>query len=308
MKIHIWTVLVVLIARAGLTAVETNLTIKVVDDDGTALGDVQSVVIIDSKDGRRTTNMVTDTNGCFAINVRIPARISFDGQKNGYYRSIDNFYLVPNNNYAELEPWGGRTLTLRKIKDPQKGMQVARGKGKPRDFPVYDHEIGFDLLAGDWVAPYGKGQVTDFTFLVSVDKESKITYYAVEFQNEGDGIQEYSFMPPFNSSRFKWPHKAPLDGYKTCLKKKYIWGGDQTRLPDFEEYPEYDTIRTKPLNYIFRTRTQYDEDGNITSAYYGRINGDIIDLRYHKREMLNYWINTDPTSRSLESIDLADQN
>ena len=31
----------------------------------------------------------------------------------------------------------------------------------------------------------------------------------------------------------------------------------------------------------------------------------IIDLRYHRREMLNCWINTNSTSRSLESRDLA---
>ena len=80
------------------------------------------------------------------------------------------------------------------------------------------------------------------------------------------------------------------------------------RLPDYGEFQDYDSSMRDPVNYIFRIRTQYDNEGNIKSAYYGRIKGDIINMRANRREMLNYWINTDPTSRSLESIDLADQN
>ena len=54
------------------------------------------------------------------------------------------------------------------------------------------------------------------------------------------------------------------------------------------------------MNHIFRIRTQYDDEGNITSAYYGKMKGY---MRIDRRSGLgfSYWLNTDLMSRSLES-------
>ena len=60
--------------------------------------------------------------------------------------------------------------------------------------PVFEKAVGFDLMVGDWVAPYGKGINTDIFFTGHFDKhtegESNYTL-TVSFPNSGDGLQEF---------------------------------------------------------------------------------------------------------------------
>ena len=303
--------LCLVLCGCSLALPEAMVSIEVIDDTGARLGGCDIEVIFEINGKEITSSGTSHTNILFtaAAHTGHPY-VTAVAMKKGYYKSsLTYMYNGQNDAKTKLEPWNPTlTLVLRKIKDPVLGKRIDRRQGKDKQFPVYDQEIGFDLLKGDWVAPYGEGQTTDFIFTISRNKKEKISYYTAIFPNKGDGIQEYFYTKPFWSSQFKWPHLAPLEGYKSDLKKKRIWGGDKARLPDFEEFQSYEASLEKPLNYIFRIRTQYDEKGNIKFAYYGRIEGDIINMRFNRREMLNYWINTDPTSRSLESIDLADQN
>jgi hypothetical protein len=292
----------------GVCASSTNIAVRIIDESGDPVSQVPTTIVVNGKGGHNKYAGLSDTNGFYSVRDKVPARVSVGARKDGYYRSLDDFYFIPNDEEVEIGQWGEiRTVILRKIIAPVRGISVNRdANGGGKDFPVYDREIGFDLIVGDWVAPYGLGQITDFVFTLCRDKTNKITYYKAVFPNKGDGIQKFMFSGPAIQSRFKWPYLAPLDGYKGSLKKKYIWGGDMNRLSDFEEFENPEEYRKGKLNYIFRIRTQYDEKGNVVSSYYGRINGDIINMRVHRREMLNYWINTDPASRSLESLDLAE--
>ncbi len=293
----------------GWASPEGFVRVAVVDEEGKRLEGCQIIVSFEENGNYIRKTGLSKTNVFFE--ARAPAsvpRCTVIATKEGYYKSRKTkMFTGRDRANSRYEPWGElRTIVLRRILDPVRGKEVDRDQGKPRKFPVYEEKIGFDLLEGDWVAPHGKGKVTDFRFLISRDSETKIECYQVTFPRQGDGIQEYFFTSPTRESSFDWPHQAPLKGYKATLKKKTIWGGDKSRLPDFEDFLDYEILRKKPQNYIFRIRTEYDEEGNIKSAYYGRINGDIIDLRYHNHEKLKYWINTDPTSRSLESIDLVE--
>lgn len=295
----------------GFASQDAKVSIEVVDEKGIRLDGCTVSAVFEVNGKEVTTTGVSNTNTFFtATETPTQPYVTVIATKDGYYKSSKTYMFKSGNaSKMRMEPWNPTiTLVLRKIIDPVSGKGVDRCRGCDRDFPVYDKAIGFDLLKGDWVAPHGLGEQTDFMFTISRDKENKIAYYKAEFVNKGDGIQEYFFVKPIRESRFRWPHTAPIDGYRSLLKKKYVWGGDQTRLPDFEEFPEYDSNRKKPLNYIFRIRTQYDDEGVIKSAYYGRITGDIINMRYNNREMLNYWINTNPTSRSLESTDLVESD
>jgi len=91
---------------------------------------------------------------------------------------------------------------------------------------------------------------------------------------------------------------AKKEGYYQALfkRKQTYASGDPDKLPDYKELPR----ETAGLQYIFRIRTQYDAQGNIISAYYGKIRG-AIQMTWDKEFMFGYWLNTDPTSRSLES-------
>ncbi|QBG49017.1 hypothetical protein EGM51_17015 [Verrucomicrobia bacterium S94] len=53
------------------------------------------------------------------------------------------------------------------------------------------------------------------------------------------------------------------------------------------------------MNYIFRVRTQVDDEGNITSACYGKISGP-FGLGWADWVNWVYWFNPVPNERSLE--------
>jgi hypothetical protein len=109
------------------------------------------------------------------------------------------------------------------------------------------------------------------------------------FSNPLDGIQEY--LPPEDlQSSFIFPYIAPTNGYKKSLYQYNI----------NKPYESARTTQKENVNYIFRVRTETDADGNIVSACYGRIGGE---LRISRKGQLQftYWFNLDPHSRSLES-------
>jgi hypothetical protein len=299
MKKEILIIGLLLGAMSGAVASVTNIMVKVVDETGVPIQDVKTTIVVNAQGERKKTEGVTDTNGLFSAQGGFPARIGIGGQKDGYYRSVETFYLIPDNDSVELEPWGGRTLVLERIVDPQKGMLASTRSGASWiELPAYDKVVGFDVIESDWVAPYGKGNVADFVFTFSKDTTNKTLSYVLAFSNEGDGILEY----PFNEndqSIFRWPHKAPLDGYNVTMKKSLIYERSSTVLTETEEM-KMDT----EVNYIFRVRTKYDENGNIESALYGKVKGELGMWPRPRDELrFKYWLNIDPHSRSLESTD-----
>lgn len=271
----------------------TNIAVKVVDEKGGALRSVRTTVVFNAGGKRIKREGVTDANGLFSAQGEVPAKVGVGGEKEGYYRSIDNFVITLGENCAGSRAY---TLTLRAISDPQEGNK----SGYSGNIPKMNESLGFDVVAGDWVAPYGKGMVSDFVFTCFNDTTNKVASYILAFSNPGDGIIEY----PRNKkgqSIFWWPHTAPLDGYIPELKKKKNYSGqygDDSVLPEYTEV----SSETYEMLHIFRVRTQYDDEGNITSAYYGKI-PSAIGITWNNQLGFGYWLNTDPHSRSMESTD-----
>ena len=159
--------------------------------------------------------------------------------------------------------------------------------------PALDTPIGYDLEIGDWVAPYGKGAISDFVFKFKVrfvKNDDWDASYTLTFSNEHDGIQEW-IIPKGNQSVFFWPYEAPEDGYKKEIKWSAFYhpgGWSGVSKSDYKE----------DRKYIFRVRTKVDDKGNIKEAKHGKINGDIA-LSFGGYTGFVYYFN--PTgSRSLE--------
>jgi len=145
----------------------------------------------------------------------------------------------------------------------------------------------------DWVAPYGKGRNSDFIFKATRDENEVGVFsgYTLTFINPADGIQE--FVPPskISSSEFVFPYLAPEKGYEKSLTK-------HKKNPHYAAI-EQDYKDNANVNYIFRVRTKTDAEGQIISACYGRIKGELtmsgkLGLQYE------YWFNPVPNERSLE--------
>ena len=147
------------------------------------------------------------------------------------------------------------------------------------DIPVFAQPIGYDLEVGDWIAPYGKGKISDFIF--QFDSKTHEISYTLTFSNPNDGIQEYEH--PKDQSSYKWPFTALKNGYETKLSKsvKYIDRKRETNLK-------------KKVNYIYRLRTVTDKKGQIVQACYGKIPSE-IEVTTNGKVKFSYYFNPDGT-------------
>ncbi len=151
--------------------------------------------------------------------------------------------------------------------------------------------VGFDAEVGDAIAPWGRGMITDFNFMVSIeqigwtesaeamamlrrtaegarmdDSEWASAYgrfrgvIRLSFPRTGDGIMPTPAFWPY--CRLKMPALAPADGY-----------AGEKNLP-------FDTLNvSEPADqhtgYYLRLRSQLDGENRMTSAHYAKIHGRI---------------------------------
>ena len=274
------------------------MTLKIVDS--TTQKPISNAVVsarfrYDYNDAPTKEVFYSNTNGICL--VKGPIRnydLSSDIVKKGYYKSWAQLDFKGRNQILNRwKPWNPTIkVKLRSIKNP---VPMVHKYIERKEFPKKETQIGFDLEVGDWVAPYGKGKVSDFVFILKiVKKPKKGVEYILSFSNLNDGIQSYTSSNLQKGSNFIFPHEAPSDLYQKTLRKYNI-----SKYPVIKNYP-HNNFNTKAL-YVFRIRTKTDKKNNITSAYYGMIDGEIRISRQGNL-YFKYWLNTNSTSRSLEWI------
>jgi len=242
----------------------------------------------------------TDTNGvCKLQGEGNGGSVGIAVFKEGYYGSSG--YLVVFTNLTgtiarKWEPWNPTVnVILKPVGNP---IPMYVKNFGDRSVPVSDEPVGFDLMAGDWVAPCGKGRASDFTVRYRVHSEGTIeTRYGpvrtadrtltVVFPNDGDGVKAVQ-VPLQGGSVLRLPPTAPENGYVTNVVKRVV--KDQSGLrSDIRE----------DQNYFFRVRTKKDDKGNVVSALYGKIYGD-FQFDEHGRVTFTYYLNPTPNDRNVE--------
>jgi hypothetical protein len=183
-------------------------------------------------------------------------------------------------------PWNPtREVSLRKIKDPVEMVSFIAPNGMK--IPATNAPVEFDVVAGDWLPPYGRGEICDVIFFASNNvPQDPLVRNTLSFPNPSDGIQEYRPDEKQKQSEFIFPYLAPLDGYQSKLEKSETTGVNP-RTHNF----------VKDVNYIFRIRSRKESNGDV-SALYGRVNGELT-MGAHGIKF-EYLLNTNETSRSLE--------
>lgn len=242
-----------------------KMTFIVVDEEtGEPISDVD-VGVSFRKDWESSTRSegITNIEGECTITGRGTHLIRYSAEKEGgYYKTLGGyaFEQVTSNLQLRHQPWNPKiTVKLRKIKKP---VPMYARRVDHAILPELGKKIGFDLMEADWVAPYGKGKVSDFVFLVTKEYSSEKDFKAemtLTFSNSFDGI--YAF--PIDDSIYsdlKLPHLAPLDGYQKELKKFH--SSDMSN--DYNERQ----------HYYFRIRSE-EKDGKLQKALYGKIYNDI---------------------------------
>lgn len=268
-----------------LSSREWNATIFVTDDAGQPIPGANisvfySVLASDGTASRKIEG-TTDGAGTFLASHKdtgVPA-MAFRAKKSGYYSITQSYNLGWEYNRQIWNPT--ISLVLKQVRNPI-AMYAKLLMGNP---PITNQPCGFDLGAGDWVYPYGKGHMSDIIFIRKLDQKSKRDYdesLTVSFPNKGDGIQNFYIPSNESGSELASPHEAPITGYQTTVVRR------KSRHPGQQMALDFDQNR----HYFFRVRTTLDQQGNVTSALYGKIYGDFMHF--------TYYLNPTPNDRNIE--------
>lgn len=296
-----------------------TLTLRVVDDEGNPVEGAEagfsfnvitrSVGGILAETGLNAKEILTDRGGLATASSRCTKRVYYGARKEGYYETSSLEY-----NYKKLGPtrlyWAPYnpelTVVLKKIIEPVP-MYVRRINTQ---IPALDKPVGFDLEAGDWVVPYGKGKESDFIFEINsrwrgqydFDTRMKLT-----FSSSWDGIFPFHQDEHNRGSSLISMQRAPESGYKN------MWIQEVSVSP--EERRRRGGVDLKQ-HFAFRVRAKADDQGKIVAANYGKIYNDIqFGSKVIDTELpvifFTYYYNPNPKSRSLEydtSRNLAEKN
>lgn len=227
------------------------------------------------------------------------SRVWMNFGEGDYYRNEGGRVIFTEEKDGEWFRWNEIVeIVIKPVLDPIPMYACNMGNGELK-VPVLNESVAYDLMKSDWLPPYGDGEVADFVFQINgeilgyrkmdrmmmLDSNMRLT-----FTNEGDGIQEISIKPR-KGSVLKLPRRAPEEGYIPELNLKSY--SDENK--SFSSWNENQ-------NYFFRVRTKKDEEGNIVSAIYGKLDGPIIYgvRETHGKIGMVYYLNPTPNDRNLE--------
>lgn len=185
-------------------------------------------------------------------------------------------------------------------------------KGRLGGFDGTNAVLQYDFIKGDWLPPEGEGTYADMTIRTHYDLREIVTnsvsvlyFYdftnEIEFSGAGNGLYEESFKDKNCGIKIR---VAPEDGYvssKTLRfgSKKNIFGKGGVNM-FMKYYKDSDEDRC----YCFRIRSKFNNEGELTEAYYGKIYGD-FNFKGHMQTGFNgvqflYYLNPKPLDRNLE--------
>jgi hypothetical protein len=286
-----------------IRAVPTKATFVVRDDMGqpVAKATIDGGFADVSQSGARDRfKSFTDANGMFVAKGHAVLDVGAQLRKDGYYQTTTIVPLDPELR-AKLDRWDVQIpVLLKRIRSPiamyakkVENYTIRNRTGDKSGNYVTNSVVGYDLVQGEMVVPYGCGQVADLDLrwrmnIISKDSDGSPvefdTLFEARMTNVVNGIcrgtPDGSEDGQTGSSYFS-DYNAPTGGYTNCIslyhirKKKVESNDDQHYL------------------YYFRIRTQTNELGQVTNALYGKICGQI-------NGNFRYYLNPTPNERNVE--------
>jgi hypothetical protein len=223
--------------------------------------------------------------------------VAFSIRQPEYYAYVGSA-LPLQRGVGRWEPWGATNVV--KLKPILNPIAMIQGQMETR-IPKFGQPVGFDLLKSDWVSPHGKGLHSDFVITVTNRYTSDIDRdLMVDLRVAGPLAGLLPLKTDLRrGSELKTPHQAPPDGYEP---EHPIWSfvgttnGERFTRQNFE--PASGTQA-----YLFRIRTEVDEQGRLKNAYYGKILGELEALHGGVDNVLfrmSYFINPESNDRNIE--------
>ena len=266
----------------------------------------------------------TNERGVCQLRGETDAGESYFGvEKNGYYNFCHGSIQFTKQSLFGFSQWRPNNLVVTarvdRIKKPIplfikhiRGFSDKKKREKYNPLFLWDSDFesivttnqcvrAFDFLIGDWVKPYGKGENPDMLVTCqkeilghkiiespygNEDREFSILTAKISFSGTGNGICEVS--PRLDS--VLWIREATTNGYSNVpLVRRKGYTAPHTHFDEFDNRK----------CYCFRIRTEYDKDGNIVTAYYGKIYGD-FRVNDDRGIAFTYYLNLTPNDRNLE--------
>jgi len=301
--------LVALTPLTGCANINRNATVKVrvVDENGQPIKGVLSEVMSMSMDDSNSKKGFSDIDGMYSVHLRnIHLNIGGFFNKPDYYETKGKFWSWGLGQGYVPPAETNFVVVLKRIIEPipMKERELLA------IFPRLDEPFGYDLVIGDWVAPDGKGENTDMLLTAEkqyVAEDDFTVKLFVEFTGEHNGIQSFHYSSKkvdyLLRSELPPPPIAPLSGY---IQTHEI---TTRRIPN-PKWFEVKSTHDKERMWIFRIRTEVDDDGKIVAANYGWFTrdfgiGNIPDGT--ARTGFKFYYNPDPHSRSLEPKEIAER-
>ncbi len=306
------TAFILLAAISGLTLSGTEVRLRIIDENKNPIAGAQTLIAFTTliKDGELRREGLSDLSGMFIGDGKTEGPVFVRANKAGYYAAV--FRKLPNDQELDL------AVVLPRIINPVAlyALRLSLGTGAPTlRLSVQDEWLGYDLAAGDWVKPRGKGEVTDVRFKFhnefkgwQMDDERMAetrahptsrnlseadlrNYYGkydgeleISFPGEKEGLVEEKerFLP---YSKLTMPHEAPKEGYVPTWR----YTANTYSFPTTREN----------VGFFLRTRVKLDKDGKIISTNYAKVTGD---FQFDARGVLGltYYFNPVPNDRNLE--------
>ncbi len=233
------TILISTIACLALQAKEGRVTVHVVDESGNPIPGIEVVAQFDNAlgpgegwgTGKPTqVKSVTGKNGVCVLtgSGNLPSVGIGITDNNPYYGNTAgiSFTNPSASSFGRWQPWNPTVnIILQKvgIRLPMYAKRVWQTK-----IPIQGKPVGYDLMAGDWVDPNGKGRIADllFTFtkktngvvLTDLGRIERPLYdnsLTISFPNDGDGIQSVAAT----GGALRLPRETPTNGYRPELVK-----------------------------------------------------------------------------------------
>ena len=213
------------------------------------------------------------------------------------------------------------TLRLDRVEKPiplfVKRVELTNFRKGIGGFDGTNSVVRYDLMKGDWLAPYGKGETADLEFKAVLEikgKERKFRYASrkvedVLFYELATDISPCSTNDALSKVQIKEDAGLKIRIVNDDFSSRQIVRSQGKRKIIRPKFPnewdcEYYSNYNKSQCYKFRVRSRYDEKGNLKEAYYGKIYGDFEIQGDEKRGITSisflYYLNPTSLDRNLE--------
>lgn len=275
---------------------KTKVILKVVDNNGCPVNNARVEVYFNNWGKKEYARKgLTDENGLFPAKQKSIGEVYYFIKKEGYYNTQGKITFVTLFDREKTfydNKWQPYGKTYEVILKPIKNPINTKYNWFEKDI-VTNINLGFDFQFGDFVKPYGNGEVVDFNFRIETTVSNYWCFHSkmsVSFTNKFDGA--YLLKKDQYSEYESVYHATTNNVYLNKLNFEY-------NSMDLKNIVK--TMLSEDQYMIFRTRTKTNEKGELIEAFYTKVYNPFSFL--YGKMIFKYFHNTNINDTNLEAIE-----